>query len=56
MLGGRGALLEVTIGTECPPDPGANCAPPMTGRIVGERLILGPTFSRAPWTFERVGS
>src|SRR4051812_17941526 len=36
----RGA--DLTIGDECPPDPAANCAPPMSGRLVGTRLILHP--------------
>jgi hypothetical protein len=46
---------EFQIGEECPPDPAGNCAPPMRGRLAGARLTLNPVFSRAAWTFVRVG-
>lgn len=49
----RGA--DLLIGHPCAPNPAANCAAPLPARVEGARLVLRPTFSRAPWAYARVG-
>jgi hypothetical protein len=48
---------NLTIGDQCPPDPGGDCDAPIRGTHLEPQIILRPVFSRAGgWTFFRVGS
>jgi hypothetical protein len=47
---------EFKIGDDCPLDTISSCAAPMTGSIVGTKLILHPGFGRADWMFVQAGS